>query len=615
MPSTLMAVIAPAANPQLWFMVAVLVLAAVPWTIYEFTRAQRKINETGAVCHAGPVHPRPRSPHTHAPHSLFRRGHVCLLGNPSLCIRGNNLWRHHPQLAHTHHQIAMHLEYYTRPKLQIRIIRILWMVPVYAINSWLALGFKDAQPVLDAIRECYEAFVVYNFFEFLMAYLQDELGDIAAYYSTKHPVRVACLHATTHRAPGPAPLACRSFPPTLVQRHRVFLGVQERGACVRHHAPHHGARHPAHVVGRGLPGRVPQPHQRLPIRHARVQPVPGVVALLPGARMYHRCLRMVPSAQILMYMATKAELEPIRPLSKFLCIKMVIFASYWQGVLIGILVHLGIIHTGEWTTYSNPKDIGAGLQDFLICIEMFVAALAHAYAFPPRDYMDMNTWHGPGFTGNLRRMFDMRDVMDDTTLVANDLVSSTAQGITNVCRGVVSVTTKHHVAQAGRSTLQAARYTIVDKPRSMLGKMFTRGYAGAYGTWTTPPTRAGSSKRRLSRSHCHSRCCSLCWTTHRRRRMSSTPLVQQRHPLMCDVMRAPARYLFYPSNHIDKKEIIDCRLPQRNHGTQDSEECAIAPLLCVRALQVNGTSWTLTPRVSLAAYRFRPTILDATGIW
>lgn len=138
-----------------------------------------------------------------------------------------------------------------------------------------------------------------------------------------------------------------------------------------------------------------------------------------------------------MYMATKAELEPIRPLSKFLCIKMVIFASYWQGVAIGLLVHLGIIHTGEWTTYSNPKDIGAGLQDFLICIEMFVAALAHAYAFPPRDYMDMNTWHGPGFTGNLRRMFDVRDVVDDTTLVANDLVSSTAQGITNVCCGVV----------------------------------------------------------------------------------------------------------------------------------------------------------------------------------
>ncbi len=27
-------------------------------------------------------------------------------------------------------------------------------------------------------------------------------------------------------------------------------------------------------------------------------------------------------------------------------------------------------------------------QEFLICIEMFVAALAHAYAFPPSDYTD-----------------------------------------------------------------------------------------------------------------------------------------------------------------------------------------------------------------------------------
>lgn len=121
----------------------------------------------------------------------------------------------------------MHLEYYTRPKLQIRIIRILWMVPVYAINSWLALGFKDAQPVLDAVRECYEAFVVYNFFEFLMAYLQDELGDIAAYYSTKEPVRrgtTTTVHCNT-QTPGPAPVADPAVSGTVVERHRVFLGV------------------------------------------------------------------------------------------------------------------------------------------------------------------------------------------------------------------------------------------------------------------------------------------------------------------------------------------------------------------------------------------------------
>ena len=40
------------------------------------------------------------------------------------------------------YEVAMQLEYFSRPKLQIRVIRILWMVPVYALDSWFALRFK-----------------------------------------------------------------------------------------------------------------------------------------------------------------------------------------------------------------------------------------------------------------------------------------------------------------------------------------------------------------------------------------------------------------------------------------------------------------------------------------
>ncbi len=36
-------------------------------------------------------------------------------------------------------QVAMHLEHYNQPKLQIRVVRILWMVPIYAADSWLSL--------------------------------------------------------------------------------------------------------------------------------------------------------------------------------------------------------------------------------------------------------------------------------------------------------------------------------------------------------------------------------------------------------------------------------------------------------------------------------------------
>ncbi|GFH23710.1 transmembrane protein, partial [Haematococcus lacustris] len=62
----------------------------------------------------------------------------------------------------------MHTEYYTRPRLQRHVIRILWMVPIYAIDAWFALRFRDAREYLDPVRECYEAFVILSFFNFLM---------------------------------------------------------------------------------------------------------------------------------------------------------------------------------------------------------------------------------------------------------------------------------------------------------------------------------------------------------------------------------------------------------------------------------------------------------------
>jgi hypothetical protein len=39
----------------------------------------------------------------------------------------------------------MHTEYYTRPRLQRHVIRILWMVPIYGVDAWLALRFRCVQ--------------------------------------------------------------------------------------------------------------------------------------------------------------------------------------------------------------------------------------------------------------------------------------------------------------------------------------------------------------------------------------------------------------------------------------------------------------------------------------
>lgn len=58
-------------------------------------------------------------------------------------------------------------------------------------------------------------------------------------------------------------------------------------------------------------------------------------------------------------------------------------APLTQGIAIAILVYAGVLRRESWTTYDK-MNVASGIQDFLICIEMFLAALAHAYAFPPR---------------------------------------------------------------------------------------------------------------------------------------------------------------------------------------------------------------------------------------
>ena len=55
---------------------------------------------------------------------------------------------------------------------------------------------------------------------------------------------------------------------------------------------------------------------------------------------------------------------------------------------------------------------------------MFFAALAHAYAFPPKDYMDPGWTPKSGLVYSLRVMFDVRDVVDDVEDVVNDTVST-----------------------------------------------------------------------------------------------------------------------------------------------------------------------------------------------
>lgn len=71
---------------------------------------------------------------------------------------------------------------------------------------------------------------------------------------------------------------------------------------------------------------------------------------------------------------------------KFLCVKGILFFSFWQSIGISILVATGAIrHLGP---YTDNERISVGLTDMLICFEMPLFAIAHLYAFSFKDFVD-----------------------------------------------------------------------------------------------------------------------------------------------------------------------------------------------------------------------------------
>ena len=93
---------------------------------------------------------------------------------------------------------------------------------------------------------------------------------------------------------------------------------------------------------------------------------------------------------ILFYQATKESLMPFNPIPKFLCIKGVLFFSYWQSVVITILVKVGIITEIPVINYS-VEYVASTVQNTLICIEMVGFAIAHHFAFSAKPFYFLPT--------------------------------------------------------------------------------------------------------------------------------------------------------------------------------------------------------------------------------
>ncbi|NWV56701.1 T184A protein, partial [Daphoenositta chrysoptera] len=262
----------------------------------------------------------------------------------------------------TFHQIYTHLKNYTIPKEQRYIIRILFIVPVYAFDSWLSLlllGSHQYYVYFDSVRDCYEAFVIYSFLSLCFEYLGGE-STIMTEIRGK-PIASSCFYGTCCLQGMSYSIGFLRF---CKQATLQFCIVKPLMAIVTIILQAFGKYHDGDF-------NVHSGYLYITI-------------------IYNFSVSLALYALFLFYFATMDLLRPFEPVLKFITIKAVIFLSFWQGTLLAILEKCGVIPEVQ---IIDGKEVGAGTvaagyQNFIICIEMFFASIALRYAFTCHVYRE-----------------------------------------------------------------------------------------------------------------------------------------------------------------------------------------------------------------------------------
>ncbi|OMO86192.1 Organic solute transporter Ost-alpha [Corchorus capsularis] len=270
--------------------------------------------------------------------------------------------------------IYRHLLNYTEPIFQRYIVRIIFMVPVYALMSFLSLVLPQSSIYFNSIREVYEAWVIYNFLSLCLAWVGGP-GAVVLSLSGRVLKPSWCL------------MTC-CFPPMPLDGR--FIRRCKQG-CLQF------------VILKPILVAVTL------ILYAKGKYKDGNFspkqAYLYLTIIYTISYTMALYALVLFYMACKDLLQPFNPVPKFIIIKSVVFLTYWQGVLVFLAAKSGFIKDAEEA---------AQFQNFIICVEMLVAAVGHLYAFPYKEYAGANIGGSCGFTGSLAHALKLNDFYHDT---------------------------------------------------------------------------------------------------------------------------------------------------------------------------------------------------------
>ncbi|CAG7942588.1 unnamed protein product [Penicillium olsonii] len=289
--------------------------------------------------------------------------------------------------------ILQHATHYSKPIEQRHIIRILFMVPVYSLVAWLSILFYHDSVYFEVLGDCYEAFCISAFFSLMCHYIAPDLHSQKDYFRGIQPkqwlwplnwLQKCCGGERIWRTP-------RSG---LTWFNIVWVGVFQY--CVMRVLMTIVA-----VVTQAF-GVYCEESLSPAFSHIWVVVIESVSVTIA---MY--CL-------IQFYHQTSQDIKQHSPFLKILSIKLVIFLSFWQSILINLLVSEGAI---EATDKIALNDLKTGLPELMINVEMAIFGILHLWAFAWKPYAlnqssEVTDFYGNGKTSYEGGRYGVRALID-----------------------------------------------------------------------------------------------------------------------------------------------------------------------------------------------------------
>ncbi|KAF8929365.1 organic solute transporter Ostalpha-domain-containing protein [Dissophora ornata] len=284
------------------------------------------------------------------------------------------------------HLLYRHAKNYNKPSEQRHIMRIVLMIPIYAVISFLSFRFYKEAIYYETIRDCYEAFVIYSFFILLLTYLGDD--NQAQRSKITGSDRRKLLY----------PLNCFYYNPMnenflYYMKYGILQYVAIKPLCTL-----------AAVVLQYFGLYCDTAYDF----HFGMVYITIVNFISVSVALY--CL-------VLFYQTINVEIQEHSPFMKFMCVKMVVFFCYWQSCLLSLLGALGVFKPDDGWTMLNVE---LGISSVLICAEMVVFATLHVYSFSYLPYVI------PGvttpITKSLRDGFNPMDMVREIIWACHDTV-------------------------------------------------------------------------------------------------------------------------------------------------------------------------------------------------